>query len=391
MIDDVITTYIKKTYTPKKFRDRPWNKNDIAFFSGGVKRLHRGFTTDVSARRRDYLSFPEARSAYLAYFLPVNAHKAAALFMKYARVLSETVRGKNLSIADVGSGPLTMTLGLVMALVQKGWPKTLEEINIFAIEQNRSIVGEGREILLAYLKKAGLQQVKITVQQYSGHINRLRSIGKDCDWIFFGNILAEFDDRAAQSDFMRKVLGRLAGKKTLVLAMEPSSKRVSRDLQALRDSLIAEEGISIIGPCLHQRQCPLNVTAKADWCHFYSEWQPTPLIEAFDKVCSLKKQYLSYSYLIFSASDKNHENFPGNLFVAISNTMRDRRGMTIIGCGPAGRWHFTMPFADAERVKEAFSQINRGDKFIVRTLSKTEKYTVDGRLFVKAGDVVKCL
>lgn len=51
-----------------------------------------------------------------------------------------------------------------------------------------------------------------------------------------------------------------------LMIIEPSTKQDGRRLLEWRQKLI-DAGYSIWAPCLHQKQCPLLIHSKNDWCH----------------------------------------------------------------------------------------------------------------------------
>lgn len=388
ILETVIQAHLKKNYAPKKFRELKWNDHDARFFASGVRKLHHFFTVGAATRRRDYLSFPELRSAYLAYFLPVNAAKTAALLRQHQLVLPEHLQKKSLRIMDVGSGPLTMTLGFLQALAPQLSAPVV--VNVDALEQNARIVAEGRELLIDWLTAMKLEKkIQVNIRHISGDLSRARFSGDPVDFFLLGNVLGELTDREAQQEFVARLGRRCADPRSIWFFLEPSAKRVARDLQALRDALIAQTGQHVIAPCLHQKQCPLNQTAKGDWCHFYQDWDASPMIRLFDQLCGLKKTYLAYSYLCLGPAISAAVPFSGRDFRAISNRMRDRSGETVVGCGPAGRWHFTRRHAEGKASRDDFDSVQRGDVFSVKSLPILPKYELDGHRSVRAGEVVR--
>ena len=70
-LDESITSFVKRSYSPKeKWKDRPFSREDAAFFYKGVEELSDLFTQDRPKTLPDYFAHPRFRSAYFLYFLP---------------------------------------------------------------------------------------------------------------------------------------------------------------------------------------------------------------------------------------------------------------------------------------------------------------------------------
>ncbi len=81
-----------------------------------------------------------------------------------------------------------------------------------------------------------------------------------------------------------------------IIFIEPSVQNISRDLMALRQTLI-ENSFQVVAPCVHQEACPMLTYSKKDWCHdrldtFQPDW-----FKALETVLPIKNQTLTLSYL----------------------------------------------------------------------------------------------
>lgn len=357
---DILLAFLKERYLSRKF-EQPWNEKDTAYFARGIIRLSEIFTSSRKQGDRDYFRDPVLRSGYLAYFLPINAVKTAQILVRGAQQYPEVIfpRSKTeFRIADLGCGPLTMTLGFIFALIHlKQAPRLL---TVDAFERNPIIVKDGISLLKKFCGANGIQ---FDVRAVMGDVSKKVFQSRPYDFVFVGNVFNEFPDRSRQVGMARKIYHHLCAEDTKILFLEPASKKSSRDLQNLRDEILRDGQISVLAPCLHQNTCPLNIVAKSDWCHFQHDWQAPEFIKDFDRVAQLKKTYLLYSYLLMLKGQKlvPHKE---EEFIAISDAMRARGGFEIIGCGEAGRVRFfSSGWGAAKMRRGALFTVKAGEPF----------------------------
>lgn len=382
--EKALLTYLKKNFLKGKFAANDWNDNDVRYFSKGILKLNQAFTTARSDRALNYFNDPVMRSGYLAYFLPVNAIKALGIFQEKLPIVSLP---PEIRIADIGAGPLTMTFALLFHLfsILKKSPlsqSTPVFISVDAYELNLTIVKEGMALLREYVLLCGLKnQVRVTVTPCALNLLKDRLPAMQYDYVLAGNLFNEFETRDVQWGLCQKILD-LCKKNGHILFLEPASKKVSRDLQALRDRII-EGPFHILGPCLHHEACPLNVVAKSDWCHFRHEWRAPKFIQAFDELTHLKKTQLMYSYLFLQNGATPKVSGKLTEFIAISDVMMAKNGFEWIGCGPAGRVRFILQQGDQSPINQGFQKISRGKEFTMPDYKNKNGYRLDEIVFVK--------
>ncbi|MBF0107166.1 MAG: hypothetical protein HQM16_17790 [Deltaproteobacteria bacterium] len=415
----ILLKYLKTRYLNKKNISPRWDDRDTDYFARGILELNRGFTGNRAGRYFDYFSNPVMRSGYLAYFLPVNAMKFAGIFAKHD---PDTKPGE-IFIADIGAGPLTASLGFLFSLSRFERADDLIQnritgITIDAYELNRSILNDGINLVYEYIKEAGLEKkIKIKINPVTGNIFRkkmpnphkventtradtmqklmpkrvektFQGSKKRYDYILMGNFLNEFAMRDVQTGLVMNILKNHSFQGTKVLMLEPGSKKIARDLQFIRDEVVCNTQHRVLAPCLHQLSCPLNLTAKSDWCNFTQRWQAPEFIRAFDAVTNLKKMYLLYSYL-FLINDKNFTapKRPRD-FIAISDPMSEKGRLSLVGCGASGRIRFIRSNRDTSPQNDKLALLHRGDYFSVPDLTPPDCFELNMNVGIKKGDRV---
>lgn len=391
--ETTLLAYLKRHYLKKGRADAPWNARDTEYFSRGIVALNRSFTQTRSEKAFNYFNDPVMRSGYLAYFLPVNAVKAYGLLSRYSLPLVEEKKGRTaLNVADIGAGPLSLSLALAFHLVDllKADPGKTISLRIDAYEQNKKIVADGKAVLFDYLRAEKMEKrIEVRVNEYSGSFVPHLKGHRGYDLILAGNVLNEFEERGDQVRLALRLLENFGKPGTVALFLEPGSKKFTRDLQHVRDEIIENTDYRVLGPCLHQDKCPLNLTAKSDWCNFTQRWRAPQFIRDFDEITDLKKTHLLYSWLLVRNDAKNVPAFEPTEFVAISDLMTQKGRYEVLGCGPSGRVRFMRSHRDASTENAAFETLRRGTRFSVPDYGPNGKFNLDLNAPVRAKDRVR--
>ena len=384
-----LLTYLKKNYLKKGRVDSPWNDRDTEYFSRGVYALHNTFTEERSSKAQNYLNDPILRSGYLAYFLPINAMKGYRLMARFL----PTEWADEIHVADVGAGPCSLSLAFLFFMadtLRKNPKRILVHLDLF--EQNRKVLTDGKNILQEYLHASGLaEHVTVVTRDFTASFHNRLPTKTKYDFILLGNILNEFDAREDQNNLAQNILSNSGSPGTLVLFMEPSSKKSSRDLQALRDTILETTAYQVLAPCLHQLQCPLNLTAKGDWCHFQESWQTPDFIRNFDACTGLKKSYLQFSYLLLRQSKLAAPAYTPDTFVAISDILPMKNRFDVLGCGPAGRVRFIQMKSDMSPANSGFNRLSRGAVFQVSPYKNESEFSLERNVSVTAKTKIEIL
>lgn len=84
-----------------------------------------------------------------------------------------------------------------------------------------------------------------------------------------------------------------------LIFIEPSTSHVARQLMSLRQNLL-DRGFFPLGPCTHQKSCPLLVHSSKDWCHDRVHFQAPSWFLELENLLPMKNKSLTYSYLVMS-------------------------------------------------------------------------------------------
>lgn len=330
LVDELIPTWVKQNYSPREsWRDKPFNLDDGHFFFRGIDELSELFTDERPTQLPSYFTHPKFRSAYLLYFLPLQAAKFLSTFQMHPEAfeaaLKEGKRSGTLHIADLGAGPGTASIAALLQLLET---TDCPPIELHWIDTNKSIMEDGRglveQLAAQFPKLRGKVKVHLHVAPWWEAPHYLPP---QTALILLGNVLNEAqlprslthaspssDDLDHESPvkltkalhLWSDLIQRMRGGG--ILFLEPALRRASQLLTHWRDELIEAElikkepGFPIWGPCLHAGSCPLS--QGRDWCHFSVPLQiPGKWFAQFSKGLGSERQWVKFSYLWLASAE----------------------------------------------------------------------------------------
>ncbi len=347
LVDEAIPSWVKSHYSPKaSWKDKPFGPPDAEFFFKGIKELSELFTEDRPKHMPHYLNHPRYRSSYLLYFVPLQAAKFHTVFQLHPGAMDAAIKHAQqtgvLRVADLGAGPGTASIGLLLWLLdQKNKPESQFKIEFEWFDMNRSIMEDGKSIVEMISSHFPRLRDRVSVKIHAGPwSNAGHLIQGETSLILVGHVLNEAargelgpsSDEHAPVDRSSpvKALGRLFPKMKGggVLIVEPAERRSSQMVSQIRDQIIEDElvpaeGSSIWGPCLHAGRCPL--ASGRDWCHFSIPAEiPGKWFRTFSKNLSsgTEKQWVKFSYVWFASPDYPSKPAAAHLRRVISDPLK---------------------------------------------------------------------
>jgi hypothetical protein len=377
--DETIPNWVKQNYSPKdSWKNKAFSKEDARFFFKGVDELSELFTEERPKGFPEYFSHPKFRSAYLLYFLPLQAAKFVTAFQLHPKALDAAIehgRKKGvMHVLDLGAGPGTASFALVLQLLQMVTHsgEELPEISFHWVDTNLSSMQDGKKLIEQlgnqFSRLRGKIKVELIREQWWKGAAALR---EPTSLILMGHLLNEssgpklpkdmptseepsFDENLDEEDDFeappenhqwarpwKEIFSKAEGGGTLII--EPAAKKNSQFLSHLRNILlnfeiIEKDATSIWGPCAHAERCPLS--DGRDWCHFsVPAVVPGNWFGEFSKALSSEKQWLKFSYLWFAAQNEDGERapkLPPNQRLVVSDTLTDPRtgDRSVLICEP---------------------------------------------------------
>lgn len=358
LMDEGVPSFVKKHYSPKEnWQDKPFSNDDVRFFSKGVFELSDLFTEGRGAQLHSYFNHPKSRSAYLLYFLPLQAAKFIALFQLHPEALQAALdhagRTGTLRVTDLGAGPGTASLALLLQLLSLPADEIPAKIILTWFDTNATIMKEGRELALTlaaqFPKLRGRVEVECVAEPWwkaRAELDRRKS--GEQSLLFVGHLLNENAGRKDERlRLWRELLEIASGGGTLIV--EPASRSTSQGLSELRDYLIQQELVTeghIWGPCLHAGRCPL--AAGRDWCHFSMPVSiPGQWFRELSRKLSTEKNWVKFSYLWLAAEGTGPEPAAEGVRRVVSDRLRAKNGVDteILLCEPEYVGRAVVPYS----------------------------------------------
>lgn len=262
-----------------------------------------------------YMSDPNLRAAYLAYFFPVNSVKT---FLLLRRIASEGLLPQvalrtpatPMKILDFGCGPGTAALGAAyyLASTDAGSSGGLCDCDLdctggfdgkplhphpaapelYLVDQSTTVL----ETAVRLLEKSELPL-------------RIHASGRIPQQVTFDLILAFNVLNENTVDEARRIFALLKNHLSptgRLLIAEPALRETARRLIELRDQLLSDTDVTLLWPCRHCANCP-GILAENDWCHGTEVWERPDWIAQIDREIGNKKERLNYAALLYAAAD----------------------------------------------------------------------------------------
>ncbi len=143
-----------------------------------------------------------------------------------------------------------------------------------------------------------------------------------------------------------------------MILIEPSTHQAFPHFLSMRQSLI-EKKWSILAPCPHQKQCPLQ-GSKKDWCHDRVHWEMPDWFADLSKSLPIQNNTMTFSYLIASKNQSSQKSYSR----IVGDPLKEKGKTRWLYCEDDNKKYLSF----LKRQGEA-PEIARGDKI---TLKKSE-------------------
>lgn len=319
-IQDLIPSLVKERFSPNEsWKQKPFHRDDLDFFFKGINELSELFTVERKRKIPPYFRHERFRSAYLLYFLPLQAAKFLFLFQLHAgamqAALSAAKKEGVLRIADLGAGPGTASLSLLLWLLEEkrlGHLQSIPKVEFTWLDTERSILEDGKLLLEKLTQFFPSFRDKISMQYHvEPWWNASRFLHPRTSLIIMGNVLNEnIPDPSTQGNktvqAIESILKHSTGGGTLFL--EVASLHSSQFLSKIRDKILdpslrsKTSAFPVWGPCLHASECPLS--QGRDWCHLSVPTEiPGTWFKMISKKLGSERSRLKFSYLWLASRD----------------------------------------------------------------------------------------
>lgn len=346
---------------------------------------------------RDFLQ------AYVRYYLPANVPKIADTLLCSGVIdaLQPDPETGGLRVLDLGTGPGTSLIGLLLAMAQAG---RTEPVSITATDRSPVFLDAAAALVQAFRKYTGIHGNNRFMQQALPN-----APDEPFDAVFMTNVLAETAGTLA--DKLPELLENLVAPGGIALLLEPAQRRVARALHAVRNAM-EKETWRIVYPCPGNYPCPA-LARNRDWCHHRLAWDPPETIRRVDRYTRMHKQFLNFTPLVLerrrepswsakqstepagAAPTATGESMARSSVVRVISDMRILKGkLEVLVCGDFGdENHLRIVMLENKKVSrynEVFPDLTRydrvrmenveirGDRLILSETSRLTRVVDDG-------------
>ena len=291
---------------------RPLNSKQLQQLPDNIKNLSHQLTDDRASRRLGYMNDNIQLSSYVRYYTWWNLVRLTKLFSNLPENSFPKQNGaeKNQIIClDLGSGPLTVVTSLWLSRPE------LRKLNLvwYCLDVSSNALALGEDIFLSTVAKTGGEPWKII--RVKGPFGT--SIKQKADFITCANMFNELDQASDMPpEFQSKKyfdqLKSYATEKSSFLLIEPGVPKASRTLALLRSRFIAD-GKSIVAPCPHVLECPMNgfkafTGSQNKWCNFAFSTENAPIeLQKLSEKAKLPKERATLSFISVCAENDSEK------------------------------------------------------------------------------------
>ncbi len=338
--DTAVPSWVKNEYSPKEsWKNKPFGPVDAHFFFRGIDELSELFTQERPRNLPNYFQHPKYRSAYLLYYLPLQAAKFITLYQTHGeailKALNEALdqnRNEPLDVADLGAGPGTASLALVLWLLDAVKAGPFPLIRFHWWDTNGPILEDGRSLLKALEEHFPKLKGRVSVECHRGPwVDAAAKLPDNGNlFVILGHVLNESPMRDIEG--LLRSLAPLFQKSRRgpgILMVEPAAHRPAQLLSQLRDliletTLVEHAPTALWGPCLHAGRCPLS--GGRDWCHFSVPTEiPGRWFKQFSRGLGSERQWVKFSYVWFASQELSAPEKPEDSRLIISDPLEKRR------------------------------------------------------------------
>ena len=258
-----------------------------------IRELSHNLTDERSDRRLGYMNQTTTLSAYIYYYEWWNLVRLTKLFANLPEAALQL--DDNAICLDVGSGPLTVPIALLLARPQLRNKK----LTWYCMDLSSTALAAGEEILLAVSAKLQCEPWKII--RVKGELGT--PIKEKVSLVTCANVFNEIvDDFSMPPDYLakkycEKILSYTDHKSAQVLIVEPGVPKSARFISLLRDAFMIRN-FAPQAPCTHCNACPMDGKRGGKWCNFAFATDDAPsALKKLSEQANLPKERAVLSFI----------------------------------------------------------------------------------------------
>lgn len=317
----------------------PLNSKQLQQLPDFVRELSHQLTDERSKRHLGYMNQTIYLSAYTRYFMWWNLYRLISLFSGFPKAAFDSLKDGDYCF-DLGSGPLTVPIAMWLACPELRTKK----LTWYCVDSSQTALSLGEELYLSIASKT------LTENTEPWKIIRIKDevgceIRNPVSFFTCANMFNELYWNATKpleeitKKYTTMILSYLK-EDSLCFIAEPGIPRASRFITLTRDAL-QRKGFSIISPCSHKNNCPMDGRKGGKWCHFILDTENAPKkLHALSAKAGIPKERAAISFVFAErkqVSSEKTEKVNTDLIRVISDPIRlPGRGFGRYACSKLG-------------------------------------------------------
>ncbi len=297
---------------------QPLNSKQMRTLFQNIRQMSHELTDERFSRKSGYMNEATRLSAYSRYFMWWNLVRLTQVFSGLPQDTFKNLDNDSYCL-DLGSGPLTLPIALYLARPELRSKK----LNWYCVDISQNALSLGENILLSVIAQLGGEQWNIIRVKGEMGVH----IKNKVDFVTSANMFNEiFWNTTKPLEELAKKYGtelfNYAKKDAMWFIAEPGIPRSGRFISLLRDFFI-RKNISIIAPCTHIKDCPMDGRKGQKWCHFVFDGALAPKnLQKMSTSAGLAKDRASISFVCATTKSLEERKNPSFRIVSDSITIR---------------------------------------------------------------------
>ena len=283
------------------------NQASLRRISNALLRLQRGLTGDRGLAGEGYMDKNDLLTAYLLYYWPVSYQQMRHILRQFpedARIPSLHAEGRDFSILDIGSGPGPASAAFCDFLIHKQFIKN-RNISVCFTDHSTKATALAQALFARDFPAVKTESRRSDIEQGIILPPDIQA-GKKYSAALFCHSLNEFwQNKAGRIEkrvaIIEQILDQYMEENALLILCEPAQTQSSRELTAVRDSLLARRAdLSLLSPCVCANvPCPALLQGDGTSCHTEGNWEAVEPATSLAEAAGLDRQSIKMTYFAF--------------------------------------------------------------------------------------------
>ncbi|MBP5157704.1 MAG: hypothetical protein ILP18_07540 [Treponema sp.] len=353
---------------------------DLGRVATALLQLQRGLTDERVLAGGHYMEEKSLLQAYLLYYWPVSYQQLMHMLRKLPATAFNFPKEAGISILDIGSGPGPASAAICDYLTKEQGIQA-SSLSVRLLDHSPKALSLAKHFFSRDFPAVSTESFACNLEEEFPPSGGLPA-KQGYNIAVMGHSLNEMwkDDsakRKKRTAFLGRLLDELMAEDSLLILCEPAQTKSSRELIAVRDSLLAARNdLDLLSPCPGAGfPCPALLQGEGTTCHDEGDWEPVAPATRLAQMAGLNRTSIKLSYFAFKKhgtggpAAPERQNAEDGTFTArvVSDAMLNKAGRTrFVLCD--GKRRFSISAKKGEKAADdcGFWKLKRGQLIMVR-------------------------